>query len=157
MKNKQPSIMFVCLGNICRSPAAEAILRKLEPEWNIASSGLGSWHVGNLPDQRMREASLSRGLPLTSRAQQFILDHFDEFDLILAADNEVLHHLQAHAKSPKEKSKIHLITAFSDLYKNQEVPDPYFQGENAFDEVLDMLENACQGIVKYVKSGPSRL
>lgn len=151
MIKKQPSVMFVCLGNICRSPAAEAILRKLEPEWSVASSGIGSWHVGSLPDERMREAALLRDLPLTSRAQQFLLDHYQQYDLILAADLEVLHHLQAHAKTPSENSKIHLITAFSELYQNQEVPDPYFQGGNAFDLVLDILEDSCRGISHHIK------
>ncbi len=151
MSKKKPSVMFVCLGNICRSPAAEAILKKMEPEWRISSSGIGSWHIGHLPDERMREAALNRGVPLTSRAQQFLLGHFDEYDLILAADLEVLHHLQAHAKTPSEKAKVHLITAFSETYKNEEVPDPYFQGGNAFDLVLDILEDACRGISQHVK------
>jgi protein-tyrosine phosphatase len=152
MSKKAPSVMFVCLGNICRSPAAEAILRKMEPDWTIESSGIGSWHVGNLPDERMREAALTRGLPLTSRAQQFLLDHYNSFDYILAADFEVLHHLQSHAKTPSEKSKIHLMTAFSELYKNQEVPDPYLCGENAFGNVLDILEESCEGFVKHAKN-----
>ncbi len=151
MSDKQPSVMFVCLGNICRSPAAEGILRKLEPRWEIASSGIGSWHVGQLPDERMRAAAMQRGLALTSRAQQFITDHYNQYDYILAADKEVLHLLQAHAKNPSETSKIHLMTAFCDLYKNQEVPDPYFKGENAFDEVLDILEESCRGLVRYIK------
>lgn len=154
MSTKTASVMFVCLGNICRSPAAEAILRKMEPNWRIASSGIGAWHVGSLPDSRMRAAALSRGLPLTSRAQQFTLDHFSDFDYILAADLEVLHHLQKHAASPKEKAKIHMITAFSDVYKNQEIPDPYLHGENAFVDVLDMLEEACRSFVQHVKNTP---
>lgn len=151
MKEKKPSVMFVCLGNICRSPAAEAILQKMEPEWFVASSGIGSWHIGHLPDSRMRQAALSRGFPLTKKAQQFLLDHFQEFDLILAADHEVLHHLQSHAKTPGEKAKVHLITAFSELYRNQEIPDPFYRGDEAFHEVLDMLEEACQGISKQLR------
>lgn len=150
MNKKKTSVMFVCLGNICRSPAAEAILRKMEPDWEVASSGIGSWHVGHLPDERMREAALLRGHPLTSRAQQFLLSHFQDYDLILAADLEVLHHLQAHAKTPSEKAKVHLFTAFSERYPNEEVPDPYFQGGNAFDLVLDILEDACKGISQHL-------
>lgn len=151
------AIMFVCLGNICRSPAAEAILRHMaaqsgfEEELKVQSSGLGDWHIGQLPDERMRDTAKLRGLSLSSRAQQFKLPFFEEYDYILAADREVLHELQRHAAHPSHKAKIHLITAFSPTYRDQEVPDPYYQGDAAFDLVLDMLEDSCQGLLDHIK------
>lgn len=151
------SIMFVCLGNICRSPAAEAILRHMATEagnhneLTIQSSGLGDWHIGQLPDERMRDTAKLRGVHLTTRAQQFKLSFFEDYDYILAADHEVLHELQRHAKTTTQKAKIHLITAFSSTYRDQEIPDPYYQGDAAFDLVLDMLEDSCQGLLDHIK------
>lgn len=117
--SKVNSVLFVCLGNICRSPAAEGFLRNLsakDPDLHnlqIESCGLGEWHVGQLPDERMREASKNRSVILSSRAQQFQSEFLDRFDLILAADNEILNELYRHAKTPEHKAKIHLITHFS--------------------------------------------
>jgi protein-tyrosine phosphatase len=153
------AILFVCLGNICRSPAAEGILRDLikqDPDLShknilVASCGLGSWHVGNLPDSRMQEAAKRRGILLTSRAQQFFPDFFDRFTYILAADHEVLKTLYKYAKTAEQKAKLHLITAFSGSYHNQEIPDPYYTGEAGFEQVLDMLEDSCQGIIAQIK------
>lgn len=153
-----PSILFVCLGNICRSPAAEGVLRHmvhkaaLEESISIESCGLGDWHIGHLPDERMREASRSRGIVLTSRAQKFQHAFFERFDLILAADNQILHDLYRHAHSPEHKAKIHLITHFSSSYHDEEIPDPYYQGEAGFEQVLDMIEDSCFGILEHIKT-----
>lgn len=147
------AILFVCLGNICRSPAAQGILHQMagkEPrlqDLHIESCGMGDWHVGQLPDERVRDAAKRRGVVLASRAQVFHPSFFDRFDYILAADLEVLHDLQRHAKTAEHKSKVHMITAFSETYKNEEVPDPYYGGEAAFELVLDMLEDSCQGLI----------
>lgn len=147
-------VMFVCLGNICRSPAAEAILRKKSEEINfpleIQSSGIGDWHVGQLADERTRESAAKRGFLLTSKAQKFLIDHFDDFDYILAADNKVLHHLQKFA-TPEQKTKLSLITHYSTGFKDQEVPDPFYKGEAAFENVLDILEDACEGFIQHLK------
>ncbi len=153
-----PSILFVCLGNICRSPAAEGILKHLarkdsfSEELSIESCGLGEWHIGQLPDERMRLASQSRGVVLTSRAQKFQPAFFERFDLILAADKLVLHDLHRHAQTPEHKAKIHLITHFSTCYQEEDIPDPYYQGDAGFEQVLDMIEDSCEGILTYIKT-----
>lgn len=153
------SILFVCLGNICRSPAAEGILRHMvenDPAMksiHIESCGLGDWHTGSLPDERMRQAANKRGITLMSRAQKVHPKFFDQFDLILAADHKVLNELYRYALTPEAKAKIHLITHYSKCYKDEEVPDPYYQGEAGFEQVLDMLEDSCEGLVEHLKSG----
>lgn len=152
-----PSILFVCLGNICRSPAAEGVMRHLaskEPGFekiHIQSCGMGSWYVGQLPDERIRSAAKARGIDLTSRAQLFKPDFLDQFDYIFAADDEVLHHLYRYAKTPEQKSKIQLFTAFSSCYFNQKIPDPFYQGDAAFDYILDMIEDSCEGLIAHLK------
>lgn len=151
------SVLFVCLGNICRSPAAEGVLRHMtsnDPEFNdmlIRSCGMGSWYVGQLPDDRIRSAAKVRGIDLISRAQTFDPKYLDEFDYIFAADHEVLHHLYRHAKTPEQKSKIYLFTAFSSCYSNQVIPDPFYQGDAAFDYILDIIEDACEGFITHLK------
>lgn len=151
------AVMFVCLGNICRSPAAEGVLRHLaskhpDADIHIESCGIGDWHVGQLPDERMRDAAKSRGLVLASRGQQFKPEFLDKFDYILAADKAVLRDLYFHAKSPEHKAKIHLMTEFSSCYKGQEIPDPYYGGDPGFERVLDMLEDSCEGLIEQIKN-----
>lgn len=152
-----PSILFVCLGNICRSPAAEGILRHMarkesfENQLLIESCGLGTWHIGQLPDERMREASKNRGFHLDSHAKLFIETFYDRFDLILAADNQILKDLLQRTHKSEHKIKIHLITHFSSYYKDEDIPDPYYQGDSGFEQVLDMIEDSCQGILQFFK------
>ncbi len=151
-----PSVLFVCLGNICRSPAAEGILRHLAHkegvEVHVESCGLGDWHKGSLPDERMREASKKRGVSLTSRAQKIEPEFFDRFDLILVADHKVMNELYKFAEKPEYKAKMHFITHFSSSFKGQDVPDPYYDGEAGFENVLDVLEDSCEGILTYITS-----
>lgn len=148
-------VLFVCLGNICRSPAGEGVLKHLVQQQNltneisVSSCGIGDWHIGSYPDARMAKAAQSRGFILSSRAQLFDISFFKDFDLILAADHEVLHHLHQFARTPEEKAKLHLINDFSSLYKGQDVPDPYYKGDIGFELVMDMLEDSCQGILNY--------
>lgn len=124
-----------------------------ENEFHIESCGLGDWHKGKLPDERMREAAKKRGVLLTSRAQKFDPLFFDRFDLILVADKKILNELYHHATTPEEKSKIHFITHFSPCYRDHEIPDPYYEGEAGFEHVLDMIEDACEGLIAHLKSG----
>lgn len=151
------SVLFVCLGNICRSPAAEGVLRHKTikdaelQDMVIRSCGMGSWYIGQLPDDRIRSAAKSRGIELISRAQLFDPKFLDEFDYIFAADHEVLHHLYRYARTPEQKSKIHLFTAYSSCYPNQVIPDPFYQGDAAFDYILDIIEDACEGFITHLK------
>ena len=148
-------ILFVCLGNICRSPAAEGIFnqkikeRDLENFFVVDSAGTGSWHVGNLPDQRMRTTALSRGIQLNSRARQIEQNDLYEFDHILVMDKDKLHAVKSliQDKHHLANYKIKLILSYSQDSQLDEVPDPYYGGQNGFEIVLDLLDNAIDGLI----------
>ena len=148
-------ILFVCLGNICRSPAAEGIFnqkikeRDLENFFVVDSAGTGSWHVGNLPDQRMRTKALSRGIELTSRARQIEENDLYEFDHILVMDKDNLHAVKSLIKDKDDlvNYNIKLILSYSKDSKLEEVPDPYYGGQNGFDKVLDLLDDAIDELI----------
>lgn len=154
---KKYSVLFVCLGNICRSPAAEGLLRHLaqekisDIEWHVESCGLGDWWIGSLPDERMRDAAKKRGVTLSSRAQKLHPSFFDRFDLILVADHKVFKEVFQSALTLEHKAKVQLMTHFSSCYHNQEIPDPYHGGEGGFEHVLDMLEDSCEGLIEHVR------
>lgn len=149
-------VLFVCLGNICRSPTAEGVLRQqlteagLADVIEVASAGTGDWHVGKQPDSRTRRAAQLRGYDLSSqRAQQVRVEHFNEYDLILAMDKSNLANLQSlrpgHASAE--------LDLFLRRYDGaiDEVPDPYYGGEQGFEQVLDLIEAACRGLVIELK------
>ena len=148
-------ILFVCLGNICRSPAAEGIFnqkireRDLESFFVVDSAGTGGWHVGNLADRRMREAALSRGIELTSRSRK--IDHNDlyEFDHILVMDKDNLNAVKSLIKDNTYpiNTKIKLILSYSKKSQLDEVPDPYYGGQNGFENVLDLLDDAIDELI----------
>ena len=148
-------ILFVCLGNICRSPAAEGIFnhkikeRDLEKFFVVDSAGTGSWHVGNLPDKRMRATALSRGIELTSRSRQIEENDLYEFDQILVMDKDNLDAVKSLTKDQNNpvNSKIKLILSYSKNFKLDEVPDPYYGGQNGFDKVIDLLDDAMDGLI----------
>lgn len=148
-------IIFVCLGNICRSPAAEGVLKQMAEDEgldvHVESCGIGDWHIGALPDSRIRAAAKARGIVLSSRAQKFQEEHLNSFDYILAADHEVLEHLHYFAKTPQQKAKVHLITAFSKAFHDESIPDPYYGGDAGFEHILDILEDACAGLIQEIK------
>lgn len=154
--NRDVSVLFVCMGNICRSPAGEAILREMVVEYpslriHVDSCGIGDWHIGRGADSRMRETAMQRGIALTGLAKQFQQENFDQFDYILVADKEVMKYLHHYARTADHKAKIFLMTAFSALYKDLEVPDPYYEPNRAFDFVLDMLEDSCCGLIEHIQ------
>lgn len=153
MSNELKSFMFVCLGNICRSPTAEGVLlsmareKKVDAFIHVESSGLGTWHLGELPDPRARAAASQRGVELISRAQQFRAEDFQRFDYILGADDEVVAALKKEAPNQKETGKVQYITFLSSKFPNMPIPDPYLGGDKGFSHVLDMIEDACSGII----------
>ena len=148
-------ILFVCLGNICRSPAAEGIFKKkikdreLENLFVVDSAGTGGWHVGNLADRRMREAALSRGIELTSRSRKIDDNDLYEFDHILVMDKDNLNAVKSLIKDNTYpiNSKIKLILSYSKKSQLDEVPDPYYGGQNGFENVLDLLDDAIDKLI----------
>jgi protein-tyrosine phosphatase len=150
-------ILFVCLGNICRSPTAEGVFRHLVEKEGLAdrvlidSAGTGEWHVGAPPDSRACKAAASRGYDLTKlRARQVTRRDFETFDYVLAMDDENVHALQRIA--PRElRHKIRLFTAFGSK-RAAGVPDPYGGGPHGFELVLDLVEDAAQGLLRHVRS-----
>ena len=146
MRKEKRSILFVCTGNICRSPTAEGVLRKLSEEagleLHIASAGLGDWHVGEPPDERSQHHARRRGYDLSAqRARQVRARDFDEFDMILAMDRGHLRALQKMA-APHHHAKIRLFHA------ELEVPDPYYGHADGFEMVLDLVEAQCRRLLQ---------
>ncbi len=148
-------ILFVCLGNICRSPAAEGVFkqkikdRELEKLFVVDSAGTGGWHVGNLADPRMRETALLRGIELTSRSRKIEESDLYEFDHILVMDNANLEAVKSLNKEHNNavNSKIKLILSYSKNSQLDQVPDPYYGGQNGFDKVIDLLDDAIDGLI----------
>ena len=143
------SILFVCTGNICRSPTAEGVLRHLAEkegiELRVASAGTGDWHVGSPPDERAQHHAKGRGYDLSAqRARQVRASDFEEFDLILAMDRGHLRALERMA--PREaRHKVRLFVA------GRDVPDPYYGGPQGFEHVLDLVEAACRDLLQELK------
>jgi protein-tyrosine phosphatase len=139
----------VCLGNICRSPTAEGIMRSLVRQAGLAdrvhvdSAGTGGWHVGSAPDERATAAADARGIALKGRARQVRPEDFLEFDLLIAMDRENMHELQALAESDEQRARVRLLREFDpDAAGSGEldVPDPYYGAPGGFDEVLDLVQ-----------------
>jgi protein-tyrosine phosphatase len=154
-------ILFVCLGNICRSPTAEGVVRHklreagLGEDVDVESAGTGGWHVGNPPDPRAAAAAAARGIPLESRAQRFEAFHFDDFDLILAMDRQNLADMRALAPHAAAEGKLHMFREFDPLAVASgelDVPDPYYGGEDGFEDVLDMIDRAAEGLIAEIRS-----
>jgi protein-tyrosine phosphatase len=147
-------IIFVCLGNICRSPSAEAVFkglvkkRGLDRQFIIDSAGTSGWHVGETSDRRMQKHAVKRGYSLDSVSRQFDPDEdFDRFDLIIGMDDENILALKKMAGDQSDLKKIYKMTDFSKEWSYTEVPDPYYGGEEGFELVLDLLEDACSGLL----------
>jgi protein-tyrosine phosphatase len=152
-------ICFVCLGNICRSPSAEAVMRRLVTEAGldsaivVESAGTGDWHAGSLPDDRARAAGRARGYALESRAQQFVRSFFERCDYVIAMDGSNKKHLLRLAAGDRQKSKIDLLRDFEPgAPRGADVPDPYYGGPAGFEEVLDICERACRGLLEHVRN-----
>jgi len=150
-------ILFVCLGNICRSPTAEAVLRALaareapELALEVDSAGTAGYHVGEAPDPRTRQAAARRGYDLTGlRARIVAPEDFERFDLILAMDHENLRVLQRRAP-PTAHERLRLFLEFGPQGGPEDVPDPYYGGPNGFEEVLDLVEAATRGLLTHLR------
>ena len=154
---KTTNILFVCLGNICRSPVAESIARRRLQERGVDgvivdSAGTGDWHVGQLPDPRARRHGASRGYVVDSRARQFDPDaDFPAFDLIIAMDEQNFRDLAGMAATPADRAKIHSATSFCRVFSHLPgVPDPYLGGPSGFELVMDILEDAVEGLLEHL-------
>lgn len=151
----QTKILMVCLGNICRSPLAEGILQNKLPnnKFLVDSAGTGAWHSGELPDKRSIAIAKKYGIDLTKqRARQFTISDFKEFDYIYVMDKSNYNNVIQLAKSNEEKQKVDLILNVDLTTKNKEVPDPYYGGEDGFEQVYQLLDKACSKIADELKS-----
>lgn len=156
--DKPRKILFVCLGNICRSPMAEGVMKRLlaeeglEDEFVVDSAGILSYHQGELPDGRMRAHSARRGYELTHRSRPVRTEDFYDFDLIIGMDDRNNADLIERAPSPDECRKIHRMTDYCTRFADADhVPDPYYGGAEGFEYVIDLLEDACAGLLHEVR------
>ena len=152
-------VCFVCLGNICRSPTAEAVMRHRIAEAGlgdvvgIESAGTGSWHLGDPPDARAAEEARARGIVMEGRAQQFRAADFDRFDLVLAMDQENADHLRRIAPDAEAAGKVRLLREFDPDAAGDDlsVPDPYYGGPEGFSTVFELVDRACLGLIDHVR------
>jgi protein-tyrosine phosphatase len=152
-------ILFVCMGNICRSPTAEGVMRALVAEAGldgrieVESAGTGGWHVGEPPDARATEAAHRRGVTLAGAARQIRPEDFETFDLLVALDRENLRHLLAIAPGEDAAEKVRLLREFDPASDGDlDVPDPYYGGERGFESVLDQVQAACRGLLEELRA-----
>ena len=155
-------LLFVCLGNICRSPTAEGVMRSLvareglEGQIALDSAGTGAWHLDSAPDARARAAAAERGIELSGRARQVQPEDFETFDLVLAMDRENERLLRGMARDEQERSKVRLLREFDPASVEAgdlEVPDPYYGAAGGFEEVLELVQAACEGLLAEIRSG----
>ncbi len=159
MNKKNINLLFVCLGNICRSPAAEGIMKKiiedegLENRVFVDSAGTSNWNEGKTPDERMRLHGKKRGYDFCSVARTFRSSDFEKFDYILVMDNNNFMNVKKLASTEEDVAKIHRMTDFSkDFSDHDHVPDPYYGGDDGFNLVMDLLEDAAKGLLEEVKT-----
>jgi len=158
------SILFVCLGNICRSPAAQAVMQRLVDErgltdrFYIDSAGIGAWHIGDLPDKRMRVHARARGYELTHRARQVRAADFDDFDLIVGMDATNVEDLRYKAATIEQLDKVVMMGDYIRQFPHYDhVPDPYYEGSEGFELVLDLLEDACDNLLDRIIKQNNRI
>lgn len=162
MSQVSVSVCFVCLGNICRSPTAEGVLRKLATDAGLSelihidSAGTADYHAGERADARSRAIAAARGYELSSLARQFKARDFERFDYVLAMDSDNLSNLMTLRKSlgKQTTSQLKLLRDFDvSAASNSSVPDPYYGGDRGFEEVLDQCERACEGLIQHLLKG----
>jgi protein-tyrosine phosphatase len=152
-------ILFVCMGNICRSPTAEGVMRQLIDDAGLAdsieieSAGTGGWHAGEPPDERATLAASRRGVTLAGAARQVRESDFRRFDLLIALDRANLRELLAIAPDEDAAEKVRLLREFDPASDGDlDVPDPYYGGDRGFEAVLDMVEAACRGLLDELRA-----
>jgi len=157
MDTAKVGILFICMGNICRSPTAEGMFRALVEQAGLAgvveidSAGTHGYHVGAMPDQRAQRAARDQGYRLDQlRARQVEQRDFERFDLLLAMDYDNLDELRA-ACPPGAEDKLHLLMEFAPHTGVDEVPDPYYGGREGFELVLKLLRGGCEGLLKHIR------
>lgn len=157
MKNYK--VLFVCLGNICRSPAGEGIFKKLvkeqglENQISIDSAGTSGYHNGELPDSRMRQHGARRGYKFDSLSRKFTSEDFYDFDIILVMDDSNYHNVMRLAPDLDSQKKVYRMVEFSQRFGHDHIPDPYYSGADGFELVLDLLEDACEALLARMKKG----
>ena len=150
-------ILFVCVGNICRSSSAEEVMRtfikraSLEDKIEVDSAGILNYHQGELPDSRMRMHASRRGYELTHRSRPVCTQDFFEFDMLIGMDDRNIQDLKDRAPSIEAEHKIHRMTDFCRVKQVDYVPDPYYGGASGFENVLDILEDACEGLLQEIR------
>lgn len=149
-------VVFVCLGNICRSPSGEGIFTSIVDEMGysdiieIDSAGTSAYHVGEQADSRMRKHAARKGYRLESRSRQFVVKDLEYFDYVVAMDSSNYRDILRLDHSKRFKDKVFMMCDFSKEYFNQDIPDPYYGGAEGFDTVIIMLEEACRGLLDYI-------
>ena len=144
-------VLFVCLGNICRSPTGESLLRTLVAEQGlddvveVDSAGTGAWHIGESPDRRMREAAAERGHRLRGSARQVTLDELSSWTMVVAMDRQNLADLRRLADG--QDAPLRLFSEFLSPGSPEDVPDPYYGGEDGFDRAIDLIEQGCANLL----------
>lgn len=162
MSHSKRRVVFVCMGNICRSPTGECVFRRyvesqgLCDEIEIDSAGTIAYHVGEPPDARMRAAGQARGIEIVGRGRQFETADFEKFDLIVAMDRDNLFDILRKDPGGNHHSKVRLLCDFIPGCELKDVPDPYYGGRQGFEAVLDLIEEACPGILKELRNGSTR-
>uniref|UniRef100_A0AB33JNZ2 protein-tyrosine-phosphatase n=1 Tax=Prevotella sp. GTC17262 TaxID=3236797 RepID=A0AB33JNZ2_9BACT len=147
-------ILFICLGNICRSPAADGVMKHLvkeagrEKEILIDSAGIGDWHIGQLPDARMRQTGAKRGYQFDHHARQFQTTDFSQFDHIYVMDNENYRIITQMARTDAERNKVERLADYLQEHRSETIPDPYYGTMADFDHALDLIEDACTHLLE---------
>lgn len=156
-ESKKYGVLFICLGNICRSPAAQAVMQRMVDErglsgrFYIDSAGIGGWHIGDLPDKRIRVHARPRGYELTHRARRVQSSDFEDFDLIVGMDAANVDDLCHMAATLEQQDKVVMMGHYIRQYPNYDhVPDPYYEGSEGFELVLDLLEDACDNLLNQI-------
>ena len=151
------NVLFVCWGNICRSPSAEAVFnglikkRGLEDYISCDSAGTISYHNGERADARMRQHAKKRGYQLDSISRRVESSDFDRFDYVVAMDDNNVQDLYSFMKKPEDQERLSKMTDYCTQHNNSAVPDPYYGGADGFELVLDLLEDACNGLIDQIE------